>query len=498
MSNWNFRVAEGASETITIPNPVTFTGTVTYTGSVVAPSTVFSTSIMPDANDGAAIGSATVSWSDLFLASGGVINWNNGDVTITHSSNTLTFGGASSGYQFGSLVCPSSNDAAALGSTSLMWSDLFLATGAVINFNNGDVTITHSSNSLAIAGGTSYTIDAVISPATTDTAALGTSSLMWSDLFLATGAVINFNNGDVTITHSSNSLAIAGGTSYTVDANVTPATTDTAALGTSSLMWSDLFLATGAVINFNAGDVTITHSANTLAIAGGTSYTIDAVLSPASNDGAALGTTSLMWSDLFLATGGVINFNNGDVTLTHSSNTLTLAGGDLAITGSETITAASLNASTGRSLKIDGTAAAPAHADGYGTVEINANFSGTVAGPYACAESCWINFAEAAVPGGNIVAVHNDGIYLPTGITASSAKMIMGSRMHYVADDGANPGSLFLFSTNIFDNALTAIFDVNAIEDFSSTTTKSSGGIAIPLIKCVNSGTTYYVNIYTS
>ncbi|MBI4038313.1 tail fiber domain-containing protein, partial [Candidatus Daviesbacteria bacterium] len=48
---------------------------------------------------------------------------------------------------------------------------------------------------------------------------------------------------------------------------------------------------------------------------------------PDTSDGAALGTTALMWSDLFLASGSVINFNNGDVTLTHSTDTLTLAGG---------------------------------------------------------------------------------------------------------------------------------------------------------------------------
>ncbi len=48
-------------------------------------------------------------------------------------------------------ITPKTNDAAALGSTSLMWSDLFLASGAVVNFNNGNVTLTHSAGILAVA-----------------------------------------------------------------------------------------------------------------------------------------------------------------------------------------------------------------------------------------------------------------------------------------------------------------------------------------------------------
>ena len=51
--------------------------------------------------------------------------------------------------------------------------------------------------------------------------------------------------------------------------------------------------------------------------------------SPGVTDSNALGTTALMWADLFLASGGVVNFNNGDVTLTHAANELTVGGGDL-------------------------------------------------------------------------------------------------------------------------------------------------------------------------
>ena len=60
-------------------------------------------------------------------------------------------------------------------------------------------------------------------------------------------------------------------------------------------------------------------------------------IAPSTSDGQALGTSSLMFSDLFLASGSVLNFNNGDVTLTHGSNTLVLDGGSLDINGQELI-----------------------------------------------------------------------------------------------------------------------------------------------------------------
>lgn len=64
-------------------------------------------------------------------------------------------------------------------------------------------------------------------------------------------------------------------------------------------------------------------------------------LSPFTTDGSSLGTTSLNWSDLFLDLGSVINWDSGDVTLTHSANLLTLAGGGLTATAG-TVTLATI------------------------------------------------------------------------------------------------------------------------------------------------------------
>ena len=72
--------------------------------------------------------------------------------TLSASPGIATFGGSAN--NFTNVVQPTSNDGAALGSSSYSWSDLFLANGGLINFNNGNITITHSAGDLALAGGT--------------------------------------------------------------------------------------------------------------------------------------------------------------------------------------------------------------------------------------------------------------------------------------------------------------------------------------------------------
>jgi len=67
-------------------------GATTPTTGVFTTTTV-NTGLLPDANDGAYLGQAGTAFSDLFLAEGGVINWDSSDVTLTQSGNTLTLAG---------------------------------------------------------------------------------------------------------------------------------------------------------------------------------------------------------------------------------------------------------------------------------------------------------------------------------------------------------------------------------------------------------------------
>ena len=113
-------------------------------------------------------------------------------------------------------------------------------------------------------------------------------------------------------------------------------------------------------------------------------------LSPGTSDGTALGTTSLMWSDLFLASGSVINLNNGNVTITHSTNTLTVAAATVAFTASTAVTVSndlklssdsailSLGADDDATLTHDGTtgltiAANPFEVDSGGNITLDAH-----------------------------------------------------------------------------------------------------------------------------
>jgi hypothetical protein len=108
----------------------------------------------------------------------------------------------------------------------------------------------------------------------------------------------------------------------------------------------DLILGSdSAVLKFgNDSDITITHAADTGLTTNGTfqatTITATTAFVPDASDGAALGTSSLEFSDLFLADGAVINFGDDqDINITHVADTgLTTnadftVGDDLTVSG---------------------------------------------------------------------------------------------------------------------------------------------------------------------
>ncbi len=132
-------------------------------------------------------------------------------------------------------------------------------------------------------------------------------------------------------------------------------------------------------------------------------------------------------------------------------------------------------------------------AAGYFQTDLTGTIAGTVYGM-----GSWINMGASSVGGSNMICAQDNGIWVPTaGAPMASAKAVIGMRMEYVAEGGEDPGSLFLFSTNIYDNALTAMFDVNAMVDTGGSSTAATGNdFKIPFIKEASTGIVWYVNAY--
>lgn len=132
-------------------------------------SVAINTSLLLGTSDGGALGSTTKMWSDLFLASGGVINWDNGDLTLTHSSNTLTLAGGKmvigSGYTSGAdgdlSVGRGTDGAIYFGSTG---SGNIYYSGSNFTFNGNPIIVTSTSGGTfggSINGAGTTTIDNV-------------------------------------------------------------------------------------------------------------------------------------------------------------------------------------------------------------------------------------------------------------------------------------------------------------------------------------------------
>ena len=164
--------------------------------------------------------------------------------------------------------------------------------------------------------------DGVFRPQTDSDVDLGTSSLFFKDAFIdkitTTGDIELGHATDTTIARASAGQITVEGVAVLLAGAQTGITTD---FNAGRKVGRDAH----NLIDFSTDDKVTFRVANVDEVA------LEAnELSPATSDGIALGSGTKMWSDLFLASGGVVNFNNGDMTLTHSANTLTAAGGTVA------------------------------------------------------------------------------------------------------------------------------------------------------------------------
>lgn len=224
----------------------------------------------------------------------------------------------------------------------LFWDDSagaykYLTVGTGLSITDTTLTATAGSGATtALDNLASVAINAALVLGTSDAFALGSATKMWSDLFLADGAVVNFNNGNATITHS------AGLLTSNVDIAVPDEAYGAGWNGSTEVPTKN---AVYDKIETLGGAGATTALDNLASVAINTSLVSD------TDNTDALGSALIGWSDLFLGDGAVINFNNGDVTLTHSLNTLTLAGGTLALGANSLTMTGSLGATGARLTK---------------------------------------------------------------------------------------------------------------------------------------------------
>lgn len=236
---------------------------------------------------------AAGSWTLTLPTSGGT----SGYVLSTNGSGVTSWVAAGSGSPGGSDTQLQYNNAGGFGGI----------TGATTN--GTVVTLTSALATTAF------------SPSSNDGAALGTTALQWSDLFAASGAVLNFNNGNYTITHSAGLLTFSN--AATISGTVTG---NTFVPTSSSAPTNGLYLPAANTLGWainSAAEMQLTATA----------------LSPAVDGGNSLGTTALGWQNLFGNTGFVWNIENGDWVATHTAGILTVGTGDLRVTTAGTNTA---------------------------------------------------------------------------------------------------------------------------------------------------------------
>lgn len=193
-------------------------------------------------------------------------------------------------------------NAMGLGSSvSPSFGGLNLANGAVVNWNSSDILLTHTANALTGTGGQwiwTYNGAAGTAPVITRNT---TDNATNKALDVASARATPAANDAVYMDFVLNNASSAQTTFGRIKAQ---GTTITGAAEVGKMIFS--LVQGGAVTDYLALDST--------------------GLYPTTNDGIPIGKSGNAFSDVFLALGAVLNFNTGDFTVTHSAGLLTMNG----------------------------------------------------------------------------------------------------------------------------------------------------------------------------
>ena len=303
----------------------TTTAAITASGIIKTDDTTAATSTTDGSlqtDGGLSVAADAVIGDDLLLLSdAAVLNFGaDSEIKLTHVHNTgllLTDSGGTPTLQFHDANESISSDGGHL---------IFTSNGVAFDFpsadgSDGQVLKTDGSGVLSFVTASANT------PSSADAQALGSASLEWSDLFLADAGTIQFGNDqDVILTHVADTGLLLSGTNVIQfnDASQNIGAPSNAILDINATDEIELN-ATLCDVNANLDVSGTIVGASTLSA---TTITASTAFVPDASDGAALGTTSLEFSDLFLADGAVINLGaDQDVTLTHVADTGVLLNG---------------------------------------------------------------------------------------------------------------------------------------------------------------------------